>query len=395
MNVTPKSNRLHIAIFGKRNVGKSSVINALTNQKTSIVSDTLGTTTDPVSKAMELAPLGPVVLIDTAGIDDEGALGELRIEKTLDIIDKTDIALLVMTGENEDITIETKWISILKDRKIPVVGVINKIDKFDVDENLYEEKLNLPFVKISAKEKKNIDLLKESIIKYSPLDFERNTLVGDIVKKKDLVIVVAPQDIQAPKGRLILPQVQVIRDILDSGAMALTVKDSELQDILQVIEKKPDLVITDSQVFKKVNSLLDDSIPLTSFSIIMARYKGDLNTFISGAEALKNIKDGAKILIAEGCTHHALKGDIAREKLPNWIKDKYGDNIEFNTVSGTEFPRDLSKYSLVIHCGSCMLTRKELLSRISRCKEQNVPITNFGVAIAGLNNILYKVTKCF
>lgn len=392
---TPKANRLHIGVFGRRNAGKSSLVNALTSQNLSVVSDIAGTTTDPVFKAMELLPIGPVMIIDTAGLDDEGALGELRIEKTLDVMDKTDIALLLFTGNSNDFSMESAWLNELNKRKVPVIGVINKIDLYELNEDDLKKEFNIPFASISAESKINISGLKEAIIENAPLDFERESIVGDILNPKDMVIVVAPQDIQAPKGRLILPQVQVIRDILDHDAMALTVKTTELKDILSSLSKKPDLVITDSQVFKEVNSMLDPSIPLTSFSILMARYKGDINMFTAGANAIEDLMPGDKILIAEGCTHHALKGDIAREKLPSWIEQKVGAKLQIEVKSGNDFPQDLTEYKLVVHCGSCMFTRKQLLSRLSRCKEQNVPITNFGVCIAKLNGILDKVTKMF
>lgn len=392
---TPKANRLHIGVFGRRNAGKSSLVNALTSQNLSVVSDIAGTTTDPVFKAMELLPIGPVMIIDTAGLDDEGALGELRIEKTLDVMDKTDIALLLFTGNSNDFSMESAWLNELNKRKVPVIGVINKIDLYELNEDDLKKEFNILFVSISAESRINISGLKEAIIENAPLDFERESIVGDILNPKDMVIVVAPQDIQAPKGRLILPQVQVIRDILDHDAMALTVKTTELKDILSSLSKKPALVITDSQVFKEVNSMLDPSIALTSFSILMARYKGDINMFTAGANAIEDLRPGDKILIAEGCTHHALKGDIAREKLPSWIEQKVGSKLQIEVKSGNDFPQDLTEYKLVVHCGSCMFTRKQLLSRLSRCKEQNVPITNFGVCIAKLNGILDKVTKMF
>lgn len=391
---TPRANRLHISLFGRRNAGKSSIVNAITNQELSLVSNTPGTTTDPVLKSMELLPLGPVVMIDTAGLDDEGALGELRIEKTYEIMDKTNIALLVFTSSS-DYLMEEEWYKELKKRNITTIGVINKIDSLNIDDTDLKKNFEIPFVKISAKNKINIVELKEAIIENAPSDFERDTIVGDILKPKDMVVVVAPQDIQAPKGRLILPQVQVIRDILDHDAMALTVKDSELPSILHSLNKQPDLVITDSQIFKKVNEILPKDIPLTSFSILMARYKGDLDMFTSGAKAVNILKPGDRILIAEACTHHALKNDIAREKIPMWLKEKVGGEILIDVTSGGDFPKDLTPYSLIVHCGSCMFTRKQLLSRLSRCKEQNVPITNFGVLIAELNGILTKVTTMF
>ncbi|SFB21471.1 [FeFe] hydrogenase H-cluster maturation GTPase HydF [Clostridium frigidicarnis] len=392
---TPKANRLHIAIFGKRNAGKSSLLNAITNQNLSLVSDVAGTTTDPVFKAMELLPIGPVMLVDTAGLDDEGTLGELRIEKTLDVMNKTDLALLVFTGENNNFSMELDWFKNLKDKNIPVIGVINKIDEFNLTEDNLKESFPIPFVSVSAIQNLNIGALKEAIIKYAPSDFENPTIVGDILNPKDMVIVVAPQDIQAPKGRLILPQVQIIRDILDHDAMALTVKDSELKDILSSLNRKPDFVITDSQIFKKVNEIVPKDIPLTSFSVLMARYKGDLDIFKAGAKAINNLKPNDKILIAEACTHHSLKNDIAREKIPMWLENKVNGKLLFDVKSGSDFPKDLTEYKLIVHCGSCMFTRKELLSRLSRCVEQNVPITNFGVAIAEINGILDRVTTMF
>ena len=392
---TPRANRLHIAVFGKRNAGKSSIVNALTNQSISLVSETPGTTTDPVFKSMELLPLGPVVIIDTAGLDDEGDLGELRIQKTLEVMDRTDLALLVFTGENENLNMEFQWCKELKNRKVPMIGVINKIDIVDVDLNIYKESFDIPFVRISANSRINITGLKEAIVENAPTDFEIPTIVGDLLKPKATVVLVAPQDIQAPKGRLILPQVQVIRDVLDNDCMALTVKDTELQDILGTLNKKPDLVITDSQVFKKVNEILPKDVPLTSFSILMARYKGNLQMFVEGARAIKNLRPGDKVLIGEACTHHALKGDIAREKLPLWLNAKVGGELNIEVKSGIDFPEDLSQYKLVIHCGSCMFTRKQLMSRLIRAEEQKVPMTNFGVAIAEINGILDRVVNMF
>jgi len=395
MQETPKANRLHIAIFGRRNAGKSSLINAITGQDIALVSKVAGTTTDPVYKAMELLPLGPVVLIDTAGLDDVGEIGELRIKKTKEVMDKTDLAILLFSADSSDYSLEKEWLSDLKERKIPVIGVINKIDEsgssfqsVDID-----ELFDIPFVRVSAKERTNIGKLKEAIQTYSPLDFERETIVGDIIKPKDIVILVAPQDIQAPKGRLILPQVQILRDLLDNDTLALTVKLTELSDMLTALVRKPDLVITDSQVFNKVNSILPSEIPLTSFSILMARYKGDLEILVKGAKAINTLKPGDKILIAEACTHHALQGDIGREKLPVWLSKKAGGDLDIKVVAGVDFPEDLSGYNLILHCGGCMFNRKQFLTRLIRATEQNVPITNYGTAIAELNGILDRTTE--
>ncbi|MBU3127532.1 [FeFe] hydrogenase H-cluster maturation GTPase HydF [Clostridium tagluense] len=395
MQQTPNANRLHIAIFGKRNVGKSSLINALTAQDIALVSDLAGTTTDPVYKAMELLPIGPVVIIDTAGLDDTGEIGELRIKKTKEVMDKTDLALLVIDGDVGDLTFESEWYEDLKGRKIPVVGVINKVDKGDVELDRIQKVINIDFVKVSAKDKVNIDELKKAIMKLAPEDFEKSTIVGDIVKPKARVIVVAPQDIQAPKGRLILPQVQIIRDLLDNDAMALVVKDSELEDVLASLKDKPDLVITDSQVFKKVNSIIPKDVPLTSFSILMARYKGDLNSLVKGARAIDTLKPGDKVLIAEACTHHPLEGDIGREKLPIWLQEKVGGKLDITVCAGSSFPEDLSEYKLILHCGACMFNRQQLMSRIKKANLEGLPITNFGIAIAHINGILDRVLSAF
>lgn len=385
---TPKSNRLHISIFGKRNAGKSSLINALTNQSLSVVSEIPGTTTDPVSKSMELLPLGPIVLIDTAGLDDNGLLGELRIEKTLKVIEKTDLGVLVFDACSNDLKNELTWYADLEKKKIPTIGVINKIDLCNDNCKLIKSNFNIPFVEISAKEKINISGLKKLLIDNAPIDFEMPTILGDIVNPKDKVVLVAPQDIQAPKGRLILPQVQIIRDILDNDALALTVKDTELLDILDSLKDEPSLIITDSQMFRKVNKLIPEHLKLTSFSILMARYKGDLDLFIKGAKVINSLKPNDKILIAESCTHHALKGDIAREKLPLLLEKKVGGKLNIVNITGVDFPDNLSEYKLIIHCGACMFTRRQLLSRLEHVKEQNIPITNFGVALAELNGIL-------
>ena len=387
---TPKANRLHITILGKRNVGKSSLINSITNQPLSVVSETPGTTTDPVSKAMELLPIGPVVFVDTAGIDDTGDLGELRIEKTKLALEKTDLAILAFNATDVDISYEKELYNTLKQRKIPTIGVINKIDLGKENINVFKNEFSIPFVEVSAKDNLNIIKFKQSIIDNAPIDFEMPTIVGDIVKPQDKVILVAPQDIQAPKGRLILPQVQVIRDLLDNDCMALSIKDTELSDLLDSLNCKPSLIITDSQVFKKVNEIIPSDIRLTSFSILLARYKGDLKTFVNGASVIDDLKPGDNILIAEACTHHPKDGDIAREKLPKLLEKKAGGKVNVTNITGVDFPKDLSKYKLIIQCGSCMFTRRQLLSRLEHVKAQNIPITNFGVALAKLNGILNR-----
>ncbi len=393
MNKTPKANRLHIGIFGKRNSGKSSLINAITGQQMALVSDLAGTTTDPVYKAMELLPIGPVTMIDTAGFDDKGDVGELRVKKSREVLEKTDIALVVFSPEDEEFSYEEEWLGEFKKRNIPIIGVLNKLDLIERDLKEYEVRFNIPFVSVSAKEKKNIDELKKVIIKNSPSDFEKDCIARDLVGSKALVLLVAPQDIQAPKGRLILPQVQTIRDLLDGDAMVLTVKLTELEDSLKVLKGKPDLVITDSQVFHKVNEILDKDIPLTSFSILMARFKGDLEQLVQGAEAIDNLKDGDKVLIAEACTHHALKGDIGREKLPNWLKERTGAELDVHVNAGCDFVEDLSQFKLIIHCGACMFNRKQMVTRIEKARECGVPITNYGVAIAHMKGMLNRVVR--
>jgi len=392
MQNTPNANRLHIAIFGKRNVGKSSLINALTNQEIALVSNIAGTTTDPVYKPMELLPLGPVVFIDTAGIDDEGEIGELRIKKTKSVIEKTDLALLVFSPENEVTELEKSWYSELKNSKIPVIGVINKNDSFDATVDKFNGDFDIPFISVSSLTRDNIDKLKGLIIENTPI-FERETIIGDAFKPGDVVMLIAPQDIQAPKGRLILPQVQTLRDVLDYGGIPIVVTYDQLIPALDKMKDLPDLVITDSQIFEEVNKIIPKDVPLTSFSILMARYKGDLDTLVNGANAIGNLKDNDKILIAEACTHHALKGDIGREKLPNWLKDFTKADLDITVKAGVDFDSDLAQYKLVIHCGACMFNRAQMLTRLNNSTMVEVPITNYGTAIAYMKGILPRVTE--
>jgi [FeFe] hydrogenase H-cluster maturation GTPase HydF len=392
---TPRANRLHISIFGRRNVGKSSLINAITGQQIALVSDVAGTTTDPVYKSMELLPIGPVVFIDTAGLDDIGEIGSLRKRKTIEVMDKTDFAILVFSVENEDISLERNWFDQLKSRNIPVIGVINKMELKDIDISKYKKVFNMPFIKVSAEKKQNIGKLKEMIQSNAPLDYELPTLLGDIIQKKPLVVLVTPQDIQAPKNRLILPQVQTIRDILDNDGIALTLKLGELDDIMLMLNRKPNLVITDSQVFHTVGNIIPEDVPLTSFSILMAKFKGDLDTFIRGAEALKNLRPDDRVLIAEACTHHPLADDIGREKLPRLMEKSAGGNLKIDIIAGADFPEDLSQYKLILHCGGCMFNRKLMLTRIIRASEQGIPITNYGLAFAYFSGILERATRVF
>lgn len=396
---TPRSNRLHIGLFGRRNAGKSSLINLLTGQQTALVSDTPGTTTDPVLKSMELLPLGPVVFIDTAGLDDEGALGEQRIARSREMMQRCDLALLVVPAkEGLDLQPEKTWISELRAGKIPLLGVLNQIDRLENIEPLQrklEAQLGISMTPVSALKGTNRALLLQAIVKEAPLDFERPCIVGDLISRGDPVILVAPQDLQAPKGRLILPQVQVIRDILDYGGLALTAKDSELPFLLKALSAPPSLVITDSQVFPKVRNMLDPTTRLTSFSVLMARYKGDLATFVRGARTISSLKESDKVLIAEACTHHALEDDIGRTKIPRWLRQKIGGQLQIDIVAGIDFPPNLREYSLIVHCGGCMFTRKQLMGRLIQADAADVPITNYGTLIAALNNMLERVISLF
>lgn len=400
---TPRGNRVHIAIYGRTNAGKSSLINKITNQSISLVSETRGTTTDPVYKAMELLPIGPVVFIDTAGIDDTTELGELRVKKTKEILNKMDIALLLISTEvvleNQELNYEKEWIREIKKREKPFIVILNKVDLVSVEklqeiEEKIKRELGCEISKVTTSREESIQTIKNKIIEYAPKIVVEEKLIGDKIKIGDKILLVAPQDIQAPKGRLILPQVQVIRDILDNGGIPTVVTLDNLKEGLAIFQWKPDLVITDSQVFKTVDEILDKEVPLTSFSIIMARAKGDLETLYRGAKRINSLKEGDKVLIAEACTHHQLKGDIAREKLPMLLQKKAG-RLEIDNCSGKDFPEDISKYSLVIHCGSCMLNRAETISRLGECSNKEIPITNFGMAIAEINGILDRVMEIF
>lgn len=396
MQDTPKGNRIHIAFLGRRNAGKSSIINAISNQQVSIVSNVPGTTTDPVYKAMELFPIGPIMLIDTAGLDDEGYIGNLRIEKTKEIMNKTDIAVIAIDCKNENFEYEMYLKEKLSKRKIPTIIALNKIDEVaNLDEAIVRARKQFDnIVSISALRRENIDKLKEKIIEQVPSNNE-TTLLEGIVNKKDLILLITPQDLQAPKGRLILPQVQVLRDILDKGAMAMVLKDTELQEGLKNLYKKPDLVITDSQIFNKVKDIIPRDIKLTSFSVLMARYKGDIRLLIEGAKSINNLKPGDNILISEACTHHSLKGDIAKEKIPNLLKKKIGGEVNIDFSSGGDFTKNIEKYKLIIHCGGCMLNQKQMINRLNKANEKNIPITNFGVVLAYLNGILDRVSEVF
>ncbi|MBQ7115076.1 MAG: [Clostridia bacterium] len=385
LNEVASAERVHIGFFGMRNAGKSSLVNAVTGQNLSVVSDVKGTTTDPVKKAMELLPLGPVVIIDTPGFDDVGALGEKRVEKTNEILAKTDVAILVVDALKGISEGDRQLIEAFKKRNIPYIVAFNKCE-------LLAEKpaLNDNEIYVSAVENINVFELKEKIGALSKTAEKKKYVVSDLVEKGDIVVLVIPIDEAAPKGRLILPQQMTIRDLLDGNCIVVSCQDTELESTLQSLAKKPKLVITDSQIFGKVAKIVPDDILLTSFSILMARYKGELKVLINGAERLSNIKNGDKILISEGCTHHRQCNDIGTVKIPNMIRKFTNAEPEFSFTSGGEFPQDLSEYSLVVHCGGCTLNEKEMHHRMSLANEQGVPMVNYGVAIAKMSGILER-----
>lgn len=404
MNQTPSGERVHIGFFGRRNAGKSSVVNAVTGQELAVVSDVKGTTTDPVTKSMEILPLGPVVVIDTPGFDDSGSLGELRVERTRRILEKTDIAVLVVDSSEGIKQCDAELVDLFDERKLPYVIVMNKSDLSEkiaaaagvISGDGKESGFKAPVVRTSAVMGEGIEELKNTIAALKPAEKEI-PLVSDKIKEGDIVLLVVPIDKAAPKGRLILPQQQTIRDIIDAGASAVVVRDSELAETLDRLgpSARPALVITDSQVFGKVDEIVLPEIPLTSFSILMARHKGLLEEAVSGVAAIKKLKDGDKVLIAEGCTHHRQCGDIGRDKIPKWIKDFTGKNIEFEMTSGGGYPADLTDYALVVHCGGCMLNEREVGYRVKSASVQGVPITNYGTLIAHVHGILARSIGIF
>lgn len=406
LNETPRAERLHIGIYGRRNNGKSSLINAITGQNISLVSDFAGTTTDPVYKSMELHGIGPVVFIDTAGFDDEGELGQMRVERTLDAVNKTDIAIVVLSDENIiddknndvklDIEIEKEWISKLKKAKVPYLVVVNKVDKIS------EEKLKVATEKISdelkikpiltsAVDKKGIEFIREELIRLLPEEYSMRSITGKIVKDGDTVLLVMPQDIQAPKGRLILPQVQTIRDLLDNKCLVLCATADTMDSMISKLVSPPDLIITDSQIFGEVYNKKPKESKLTSFSVLFADFKGDIEYYRESVKAIENLTENSRVLIAEACTHAPLEEDIGRVKIPNRLRKKIGEGLTFDIVAGRDFPKDLSKYDLIIHCGGCMFNRKYVLSRIEAAKEQKIPMTNYGVVMAYLAGIIDKI----
>jgi len=416
LQATPRADRVHIAVFGLRNSGKSSLVNGITGQNISIVSDVAGTTTDPVYKSMEIHGIGPCVFIDTAGFDDVGGIGELRIEQTQKVVDKTDIAILVIDGSrfaNKNASSnsntfqsmeqaklltdeELHWLEALKKKKIPVVGVLNKIDllhsqvaRLTAD---IEKIGNIPVIPVSTITRRGIDSLREQLIRVLPQDFESDSITGSLAQKGDVVMLVMPQDIQAPKGRLILPQVQVIRELLDKKCIVQCVTTDKLEDGLAALAQPPKLIITDSQVFKTVYDKKPKESMLTSFSVLLAGYKGDLRYFAQSAQAIEKLTENSRVLIAEACTHAPLEEDVGRVKIPAMLRKRTGQGLKVDIVSGADFPDDLSPYDLIIHCGSCMFNRKHVLSRVEKARAAGVPMTNYGVTIAYLSGILDKIS---
>lgn len=392
---TPKGLRLHIGIFGRRNVGKSSILNALTRQNVSIVSDVAGTTTDPVEKAMELQPIGPVLFVDTAGVDDVGALGKLRVDKTMKVVDRIDLAVLVADAWEE---YETRLAELFARKKIPAIVVANKADLRDtraLEEAARQAKAGT-VVSTSATTGAGIEELRQALIRSAPDEFlNAPTIVGDLVPAGELVVMVVPIDIEAPKGRLIVPQVQTLRDILDSDAYAMVVKERELADALDRLKRPPALVVTDSQEFLKVSGDVPAEVPLTSFSILFARFKGDLAELVRGLAAIETLRPGDRVLIAESCSHHPIGEDIGRVKIPRWLEQYVGGKLCFTDVAGRDFPDDLADYKLVIHCGGCVANRREMLSRIESARAAGVPITNYGLTIAYSLGIIERALEPF
>lgn len=406
LHTTPQGERIQIALYGMRNAGKSSVINALTGQQLAIVSDIKGTTTDPVSKAMEILPLGPCMLIDTPGLDDEGELGQKRMEKAMQVLNKTDVALIVVdiTSLSEENLIagsgflqkEAEIISLIEEKKIPYIIVLNQADRIsDAEAEKIRSRLSLkngaaPVVVVSSTERRGIEELKNTLVSQLPHSDSKLHIIGDLIEAGDIIVLVVPVDSAAPKGRLIMPQQQVIRDILDNQAVAVVTQVPQLAETLEGLSGKLKMVITDSQAFKEVAAIVPDSLPLTSFSILFARHKGNLQKLAEGVRAVDKLKDGDRILIAEGCTHHRQCEDIGTVKIPNWLKQYTGKKLEIVTCSGTEFPTDLSSYAMVIHCGGCTLHEKEMKHRIIQAGEQQVPIANYGIFIAYVDGILAR-----
>ncbi len=398
MDTTPLANRIAISIFGKRNAGKSSLINAITGQQVSVTSDVAGTTTDPVHKTMELLPLGPVVFYDTPGLDDEGELGKMRVERAYEVLRSTNMAVIVVAANEGVSDFERHFIEELKARGIPQIMVFNKCDLRDVSQEELEsigKKLGIPLVNTNARSGEGVEEVKRLIIKHAKYDEADLSLVGGLVNSGGTAVLVTPIDKAAPKGRLILPQQQVIRDLLECDATAIVTKEQELRETLENLRKKPDIVITDSQAFLKVSADTPDDIPLTSFSILFARQKGELAEMVRGIKRIAALKSGEKVLIAEGCTHHRQSDDIGKVKIPRWIRQMAGGGVEFEWASGANFPRDLTQYAAIVHCGGCMLNRREMLYRMEQAKQSGVGITNYGMLIAYVQGILKRALKPF
>lgn len=395
LNATPRGQRLHIAIFGRRNAGKSSLINALTGQEIALVSEVPGTTTDPVFKAMEILPVGPCMVIDTAGIDDVGQLGALRVRKTRQILNQTDLAILVVDPAIGITDFEREIKSEIEAKEIPLIGVLNKIDLGIEDTGTLATELGLPLVEVSSLTGAGIDKLKEQIIQSAPFDFEEPHIVSDLIGPGDVCVLVVPIDLAAPKGRLILPQVQTLRDLLDHDAIGLVVKERELREALAGLRHPPRLVVTDSQAFMKVAADTPPEVPLTSFSILFARYKGDLPELVRGARAVASLRPGDRVLIAEACTHHRLADDIGRVQIPRWLRQYVGGELDFHWSSGVGYPESLQEFRLVVHCGGCMINRRQMLYRIQLARDKGVPIVNYGVLLAFVHGVLERALQPF
>lgn len=397
MQSTPRGIRPHIALFGRRNVGKSSLINALVNQNIALVSDTAGTTTDPVYKNMELLPFGPVVLIDTAGLDDVGELGKMRIDASMQVLSKTDLALIVLEPVESLDDCERSLIKKLSERKIKFIAVINKCESGEAPDSLVAElsALGAEITNVSAMSGKGIDWLKTDKIQKALKDFDSGVIIGDLIEPGQIVILVVPIDLAAPKGRLILPQVQTIRDLLDTDAIAVIAKERELRQAIEALKEPPALVVTDSQAFLKVAADVPPGVPFTSFSVLFARYKGDLSAYVDGIKALEKMGEKGRILVAESCTHHQMADDIGRVKIPRWVRQNYGGSVQFEFCQGVNFPENLGEFDLVVQCGGCMTNRKEILSRIEACHAAGVPITNYGILIAHLHGVLEEAVRPF
>ncbi|MGC8862065.1 MAG: [FeFe] hydrogenase H-cluster maturation GTPase HydF [Armatimonadota bacterium] len=397
MNQTPSSERVHISIFGRRNAGKSSLINALTNQALAIVSEVPGTTTDPVSKPMEILPIGPVVVTDTAGIDDTGDLGRLRVERTLRVLERTDLAVLVIESGTEPGEFEADLVSKIKERDIPLVIAATKVDlapDYSAAKRWAEEHSVL-FVPVSSATRDGIERLKEALIQMSPSGLPEPRIIGDLIAPGDIVVLVVPIDTGAPKGRLILPQVMTLRDVLDHNAIGVTVKESDLAACLASLSRKPKIVVTDSQAFAKVSAVTPPDVWLTGFSILMARFKGDLEAFVKGARAIGELKPGDRVLISEGCTHHRQPDDIGRKQIPGYLQKLVGGELEFGFSSGRDFPPDFTSYDLIVHCGGCMINPREMRYRQRLASEAGVPMTNYGVLLAKVHGILERALEPF